>query len=148
MTQTPRELRPDEVADRLAHYRILDVREVSEFEGPLGHIADAESWPLSELRDRIKTLYSDRPLLVVCRSGKRSGMACNRMGEQGIPDAINLVGGMIEWHARGLPVVRDRLRDGESIVEAFTLWLSQVRQIPKHEAEAFVRDSRNASFRV
>ncbi|MCC6756918.1 MAG: rhodanese-like domain-containing protein, partial [Arenimonas sp.] len=38
-------------------------------------------------------------LLVICRSGGRSGMACGGLGD----NAINVDGGMLAWEAAGLP---------------------------------------------
>jgi rhodanese-related sulfurtransferase len=39
-------------------------------------------------------------LLLICRSGGRSGMVCEALGES----AINVEGGMIAWQAAGLPI--------------------------------------------
>ena len=42
----------------------------------------------------------DQPdLLIICRSGGRSGMACGGLGD----NAINVDGGMLAWEAAGLP---------------------------------------------
>ncbi|MFM8974091.1 MAG: rhodanese-like domain-containing protein [Actinomycetota bacterium] len=42
----------------------------------------------------------------VCRIGERSARAAAVLAQMGF-DAVNLTGGMVEWQARGLPVVRD-----------------------------------------
>lgn len=147
MTKARLEVAPAEVYSALSRYHLVDVRETSEFEGPLGHITGAESIVLSDLERRAPSLPRDRPLLMVCRSGARSGMACDALPHWGGPEATNLVGGMIDWHARGFPVVRTGLETEDAILEAFTVWLSQVRRMPLEEARAFVQERDSAADR-
>ena len=52
-----------------------------------------------------------RPTYVVCRSGGRSGRACEFAAGQGL-DTINVVGGMLAWAEAGLPIERDDDTDG------------------------------------
>lgn len=136
MATNVREVRPAEVADRLDAYRVIDIREASEFDGPLGHIACAEHVPQGELPGQIERLCEGLPLLLVCRSGNRSGKACARF-----PDApaTNLAGGMIEWNQERLPLVREPRGDPASILDTLVVWLSQVQRIDRAEAKAFVR---------
>ena len=47
-------------------------------------------YALSEL-DKSKTYY------LYCRSGNRSGQACNVMKEMGFNDTYNLIGGVMAW---------------------------------------------------
>ena len=69
------ELDPLTANTRLAEFRIVDVREAHEFAGPLGKIAGAELVALGTVRARADELRGSRPLLLVCRSGARSGKA-------------------------------------------------------------------------
>lgn len=85
--------------------RIVDVREPDEFDGPLGHIEDAELVPLATVAAAASGWARDRPLVVVCRSGARSGRAAAQLAAMGF-DVYNLTGGMTAWNAAGLPVVR------------------------------------------
>jgi rhodanese-related sulfurtransferase len=80
---------------------VLDVREDWEWEA--GHVAGSVHIPLGELGARVGELSADRPIVVVCRSGVRSQMAADAMSEAGW-DAANLAGGLIAWHAAGLPL--------------------------------------------
>ena len=80
---------------------VLDVREDWEWEA--GHIAESVHIPLGELGARIGELAGDRPIVVVCRSGVRSQMAADAMAEAGW-DTANLAGGLLAWHAAGLPL--------------------------------------------
>jgi rhodanese-related sulfurtransferase len=97
---------PAEVAPELARYRIVDVREPHEWTGELGRIAESLLIPLGELESRLEELRGEAPLLLVCRSGNRSGKACLRLLELGFVGPTNLVGGMIAWNEAGLPVLR------------------------------------------
>jgi rhodanese-related sulfurtransferase len=101
---TPEEISVQQAAERMSEFEVVDVRGADEFVGPLGHIAGARLLPLGELEARASELTSDRPLLMVCRSGNRSGIACQKLAELGVPGAINLGGGMIAWNEAGLPV--------------------------------------------
>jgi rhodanese-related sulfurtransferase len=139
MNTAPREASPQDVQDQLARYHIVDVREANEFEGPLGHLADAAWIALSELESRVEEIPAETPLLVVCRSGNRSGKACEWLAGWGRPGATNLTGGMLAWHAAELPVVRARFRNARAILESFAQWWSQVKRIPLDETTARVR---------
>ncbi len=90
-------------AARLDEYRIVDVREPDEFTGPLGHVRDSELLPLAQVAESASALRG-RPLLIVCRSGRRSGEACETLMGLGVTDVTNLAGGMIAWNEAGLPV--------------------------------------------
>ena len=81
---------------------LLDVREDSEWAA--GHAPQAVHRPLSRLtQDDIPT---DRTVVAVCRSGNRSGQLTALLAPRGV-DIVNLTGGMLDWSAAGLPVVRD-----------------------------------------
>lgn len=83
---------------------VLDVREPSEYES--GHLLNAKLIPLGKLKERVGELekYKDKPLVVVCRSGNRSGTACAILSKLGFDQAYNLMGGMMAWQKASLPV--------------------------------------------
>lgn len=83
---------------------VLDVRETGEFEA--GHVLNAKHIPLGKLNERIGELekYRDKPIVVVCRSGKRSASACALMVKQGFTQAYNLAGGVMAWQKGNLPL--------------------------------------------
>ena len=78
---------------------ILDVRteaEVAERKIPNSinidiHKGQGFIYQLEEL-DKSKKYY------VYCRSGARSGQACNIMNQLGFENAYNLVGGILDWN--------------------------------------------------
>jgi rhodanese-related sulfurtransferase len=74
---------------------VLDVRQPEEYES--GHIPGAVLIPLGELESRIKELHKNKEYLVICRSGRRSVMACHLLREHGFEKLFNLHGGMLGW---------------------------------------------------
>ena len=83
---------------------VLDVREPGEYES--GHVLNAKLVPLGKLKERMGELekYKDSPIVVVCRSGNRSGTACFMLGKQGFSQAYNLAGGVQAWQKANLPL--------------------------------------------
>ena len=53
---------------------------------------------------KIAELDKSKTYLVHCRSGVRSVTACNALGELGIPNLYNMLGGINAWTAAGKPV--------------------------------------------
>jgi len=83
---------------------LLDVREADEWQA--GH-ADGAVWiPMTELDARHDEVPRDRSVLVICRSGHRSGRVVGALVQAGV-DAKNVTGGMQAWERLGHPVVRD-----------------------------------------
>lgn len=98
------EIAPAWVAEHRAEVHVLDVREPSELEGELGHLAGVIAVPLGQLRDRLDEIPRDRPIAAICRSGRRSAQACAILQKGGVTDVANVTGGMIRWRALGLPL--------------------------------------------
>lgn len=83
---------------------VVDVRGPDEFAGPLGHITGAMNVPLPDLPARLPELTGcDRPLVVVCKTDRRSAAAAEQLRAAGAPDVAVLRGGMERWRALGLP---------------------------------------------
>jgi len=95
------EVEPHWLEENLAKVRVLDVREPSEFTGPLGHIRGAALLPLGELAARVGELPKDKPVVAVCRAGSRSAHATAILNKAGFVDVANLPGGMLRWRAEG-----------------------------------------------
>jgi len=85
---------------------VLDVRSIKEFND--GHIVNAVNIPLNGLGSNLKQLEKnrDKPVVVVCRSGSRSGSACGVLRKNGFENVKNLRGGMLAWENASLPVKR------------------------------------------
>lgn len=74
---------------------LIDVRERDEWEA--GHIREAKLLPLSELQERMDELKGQpEPLVLICRSGNRSGKACAFLAAHGY-SVVNVQGGMLAW---------------------------------------------------
>ncbi len=93
-------------AQNLKRVRVLDVREDDELMGPLGHIDGLRHIPLNELHRAAVALPSDESLVVVCRSGARSGAAAAALEKIGFKRVASMAGGMLAWNELGFPVVR------------------------------------------
>lgn len=81
---------------------LLDVREQGEWDR--GYSPLATLVPMSQLRDRLHEVPPDRPVLVVCHSGRRSATVAEALTGAGF-DAVSVEGGMIAWSATGGEVV-------------------------------------------
>ena len=97
------ELPPGRVAELLegGAAQVVDVREPYEWEA--GRIAGASHIELAELPSRAADLDHERPLILYCRGGSRSGMAAEAMRSAGF-DAYNMAGGLRAWVEEGLPL--------------------------------------------
>jgi rhodanese-related sulfurtransferase len=78
--------------------RLVDVREPHELDGPLGHIDGVENVPLLTLLSHVGDLNRDDPLVLICRSGRRSGEAARLLSEAGLHTVCSVEGGMIAWN--------------------------------------------------
>lgn len=101
-----REIAPDAVSRHAGDTRIIDVREPSEWNDALGHIAVAELVPLGTVTTQAAGWDRDRSIILVCRSGGRSARAAMALKAMGFEDVYNMTGGMMGWNAAGLPVQR------------------------------------------
>lgn len=83
---------------------LLDVRTAAEVDQ--GYIAGAQHIDISSnsFRDEINKLDKSKPVLVYCRSGRRSAAAMRYMRDNGFAEVYNLNGGIIAWNQAGLPV--------------------------------------------
>lgn len=86
--------------------RLIDVREADEINGELGHIPGVEWVPLATLEARARTWERAAELILVCRSGGRSGRAAEALVRAGFRKVMNLAGGMLAYRAAELPVER------------------------------------------
>jgi rhodanese-related sulfurtransferase len=82
---------------------VIDVREPGEF--AQSHILNARNVPIGELTARIKELerFKERPVIVSCATGNRSGSAAALLRKNGFTNVVNLAGGVAAWQQAGLP---------------------------------------------
>jgi glyoxylase-like metal-dependent hydrolase (beta-lactamase superfamily II)/rhodanese-related sulfurtransferase len=96
------EVEPTWVAEHRRAVTLLDVREAAELTGDLGRLPETLHVPLGELRARLAEVPRERPIVALCRSGRRSAQASAILEKAGVRDVASLAGGMIRWRALGL----------------------------------------------
>jgi rhodanese-related sulfurtransferase len=84
---------------------LLDVREPDEWEA--GHAPGAHHLPMMEVPARMAEIPGDTEVVVVCRSGGRSGQVVSYLMGNGWENVRNLDGGMQSWAAQGRDVVSE-----------------------------------------
>jgi len=84
---------------------VLDIRDKKDFKS--GHMSGAINIPFTDLAKRLGELepHKDKPVVLVCKTGTTVSMASKMLREKGF-NAVRLAGGMMEWNAQNLPVVR------------------------------------------
>ncbi|MBE0462204.1 rhodanese-like domain-containing protein [Halomonas sp. AOP43-A1-21] len=85
---------------------VLDIRETKDFKA--GHIAGARNIPQSNIDSRMSELnkVKNQPIIVVCKQGQSSGVAQTKLAKAGFERVFKLKGGMAQWQADSLPVVK------------------------------------------
>lgn len=82
---------------------LVDVREPEETAS--GHLAGVRLVPLRRLVEAAPDLPRDRPIVLVCRSGRRSTRGMHMLLDLGFADVYNLKGGILSWKAAGRSLV-------------------------------------------
>jgi rhodanese-related sulfurtransferase len=87
---------------------VIDVRPTADF--AKGHIVNAQNVPMNGFKNQIGALhkYKDGPVVVACRSGAQSAMACQQLRKAGFAEVYNLRGGVLAWQNANLPLTRKR----------------------------------------
>ncbi|MBP6951946.1 MAG: rhodanese-like domain-containing protein [Alphaproteobacteria bacterium] len=82
-------------------YILVDVREPHELIGPEGHIEGAIlatlGWALTHF---LEFANPDKEYVFICRSGVRSGKACELAYNHGFTKSYNMKGGMLAWNEK------------------------------------------------
>lgn len=77
---------------------VLDVRTDAEIaEGIIPNAIHLDIYKGQDFIDALEELDKNKSYYVYCRSGNRSGQACQIMEELGFENAYNLEGGMLQW---------------------------------------------------
>lgn len=88
--------------------RVVDVRDATEFRN--GHITGSENIPYSRLAEHLADLKSDlaRPIVIVCNMGQVAGSVGQQLKAAGLTEVYRLDGGISNWKAQSLPLVRKK----------------------------------------
>ena len=102
------DITPEQLSTKIADggdVVLIDVREPYEWEA--GHIEGATHIPLAQVPNRLAEIPKDREVVMICRSGGRSGRAQEYLMQQhGYTRIKNLVGGMQRWSKDVDPKIR------------------------------------------
>jgi rhodanese-related sulfurtransferase len=96
---------PQQASDLLAadqRCQLIDVREFVEYAA--GHAPQARLIPLGQLDRRSGELDRTRPVVILCKSGKRAAAAADKLAAAGFEKLSVVQGGTDAWIAAGLPV--------------------------------------------
>ncbi|HEY1113968.1 MAG TPA: rhodanese-like domain-containing protein [Chitinophagaceae bacterium] len=79
---------------------LIDVREPHEYEeanlgGKLVPLGKIQTMQVDELED-----LKDEEVIIHCRSGKRSAMACQMLDTMGFSNTVNVEGGILAWQEK------------------------------------------------
>ena len=87
---------------------ILDIRTPEEFQE--GHLEGAKNidFKADDFSEKIAKLDRDKPYVVHCRSGGRSGQSLETFKKLGFKNIIHLDGGILGWQEAELPTTKPK----------------------------------------
>ena len=87
-------------------FAIIDVRTPKEYAA--GRIANSINIDFysKSFRDDLNKLDKEKKYLIYCKSGNRSGKSRDIMRNLNFTEVYNMLGGMVQWEADGLPSVK------------------------------------------
>ncbi|CAN5493520.1 hypothetical protein BH09BAC6_BH09BAC6_21850 [soil metagenome] len=85
-----------EKLDNKEDFQLIDVRE--DFEYEMSNLG-GKLIPLGGILIETEKIDKNKPVVVMCRSGKRSAAAIMQLEQQGFTNLYNLKGGILAWAA-------------------------------------------------
>ena len=85
---------------------LIDVRTAGEFSQ--GHIEGALNidFMARNFSEQLSQLSKDKPIVIYCRTGRRSGLSTKTLAKLGFNDIYDLNGGTINWQKEGFKLVK------------------------------------------
>jgi rhodanese-related sulfurtransferase len=80
--------------DNNEDFQLIDVRETFEYETSN---LNGENIPLGGILIEADKIATDKPVIIQCRSGKRSAAAVMQLEQLGFTNLYNLKGGILAW---------------------------------------------------
>ena len=87
--------------------QLIDVRNPAEFAAH--RVEGALNLPLGELSHRISEVRDANDIVLLCRSGHRSGLAADQLKAHGLTRVCEVEGGILAWERAGLPTHKMRV---------------------------------------
>lgn len=81
--------------------QFIDVRTTEEYAS--GHAVKAAHFPLDALEKDLSKLDKDKPVYVICQTGRRSQKGAEILQKAGFKDIYNIEGGTSAWMSAGHP---------------------------------------------
>ena len=101
-------LTPQQLVDLVNREKaaVVDLRDAKEFAA--GHIAGAINIPHAKLAGQLNQLvrHKESTVILACKMGQHSGAAGITLRKNGFANVQRLTGGMAEWRAQNLPLVK------------------------------------------
>ncbi len=93
-----------DAAEKIAagEVQFVDVRTPAEYSA--GHAKGAINIPLGSLMDEYSKISKDKPVYLICESGRRSTEAGIFLQANGYTDVHSIIGGTPAWKADGRPI--------------------------------------------
>ncbi len=93
---------------------LVDVREPDEYAKE--HAPDATLIPLEQVSTRMQEIaaYKDKPVVVMCHTGRRSAKAAQLLQDAGFSEVSFVNGGIVAWKKAGLDVVAEHALSKEA----------------------------------
>ena len=85
--------------------QFIDVRTIEEYSG--GHAPKAVNFPLDEIEKLSAKLDKEKPVYVICETGRRSQKASETLQKNGFKEIYNIEGGTSGWIKAGFPVEKN-----------------------------------------
>lgn len=98
------ELTPEEAEQKIADGALLvDVREQNEWDA--ARVPGSDLKPMSLLNSWYQDLPRDQEVILLCRTGNRSGKVADALINQaGFDNVFNLTGGIVRWSEENRPI--------------------------------------------
>jgi rhodanese-related sulfurtransferase len=128
-----------EIMTEKKDYTILDVRTREEFDE--GHLEGAVLIPVDDLETRIGEISMEKPVIVYCRSGRRSAKGADILLKNGFRPVYDMQGGIEKWVSDEYPIFKTGDEDGaqETEITSFKMiTMQEVAEIVKGNAEGYV----------
>lgn len=80
---------------------LIDIRKAESYKA--GHIPQARNIPAEDLVTKTEKIAKDKPIIVVCDTGRNAQRSVADLRKQGFTDVSVLEGGLVAWAQAGLP---------------------------------------------
>lgn len=83
---------------------LLDVRTPDEYRQ--AHLKGAVLIPVNEIERRLREVPKNRPVVVYCAVGSRSGIVAGYLAGKGFSEVYNMSDGIVGWYRNGFSIER------------------------------------------